>query len=166
MSAREHHDHPHLSGEHKHGHTIQLILLVAFLGIWISDSFIWHYSTFLQDIVPDYLRVGLAGLVLVLGWYLARTSMKAVFGTQRPEPVIIDGGVFKRLRHPMYTGALLFYLGSSLITLSLASALFWLVIIAGYTYISKYEERILIEGFGKDYLNYKKKTWMFFPKLF
>lgn len=92
--------------------------------------------------------------------------MKAVFGSQRSEPGLLDSGVFKVVRHPIYTGAILFYLGASLITLSLASALFWLVIIAFYILISRYEERLLTEEFGQDYLNYKKKTGMLFPKLF
>jgi len=144
----------------------QLILLFLFLAVWISDSFVWHYSTFLQDSLPDYLRVGMAAVVLVSAWYLARQGMKAVFGSDRSEPGVIDSGVFKLVRHPIYTGAILFYLGAILITLSLASALFWLLIIAFYILIARYEEGILAEEFGDDYLNYKKKTGMLFPKLF
>jgi len=144
----------------------QLILLFMFLGVWISDSFIWHYSTFLQDRIPDYVRVGLAAVVLVSAWYLARRGMKAVFGGERSEPGVINSGVFKLVRHPIYTGAILFYLGASLITLSIASALFCLLIIAFYILIARYEEGILTEEFGDDYLNYKKKTGMLFPKVF
>jgi protein-S-isoprenylcysteine O-methyltransferase Ste14 len=166
MSTKRHKSHPHLTGEHSFGDTGQLILLFLFLAIWITDSFIWHYSTLRPEVFPEYLRIGLAGLVLVLAWYLARRGMKAVFGRERSEPGVINSGVFKWLRHPIYTGAILFYLGASLITLSLASALFWLLIIAFYIWISRYEEGILIEKFGEDYLKYKKKTGMLFPKLF
>lgn len=166
MSTKKHADHPHLTGEHKIGDTGQLILLFLFLGIWISDSFIWHYSILDPDILPEYLRIGLAGLVLVLAWYLARRGLKAVFGSERSEPGVIDSGVFKLVRHPIYTGAILFYLGAILITLSVASALFWLLIICFYILIARYEERILTKEFGEDYLKYKKKTGMLFPKLF
>jgi protein-S-isoprenylcysteine O-methyltransferase Ste14 len=166
MSTKKHADHPHLSGEHRLGDMGQLILLFIFLGIWISDSFVWHYSTLKPDVLPEYVRIGLAGLVLVLAWYLARRGMKAVFGGDRSKPGVLDSGVFKVVRHPIYTGAILFYLGASLITLSLASALFWLVIISFYILIARYEERILTEEFGQDYLNYKKKTGMLFPKIF
>jgi len=38
-------------------------------------------------------------------------------------------------------------------------------IIAFYISISRYEERILAEVFGNDYLDYKKKSGMLFPKL-
>lgn len=166
MSTKKHEGHPHLTGEHKYGDAGQLVLLLLFLGIWITDSFIFHYSTFLMEIVPDYLRLALAGVVLVAGWYLARRGMKQVFGTRREAPGVITTGVFRIVRHPIYTGAILFYLAAILSTLSLVTMAFWLVIVAFYIYISRYEERILAEAFGNDYLEYRKKTGMLFPKLF
>lgn len=166
MSTKKHSKHPNLTGEHRWGDAGQLILLVIFLGIWITDSFIFHYSTFLLETVPDFIRVGLATLVLLSGWYLARRGMKAVFGTKREQPEVINTGVYRIVRHPIYTGAILFYLGSTIITLSLASAGFIPVIIGFYYAISKYEEGILTEAFGNDYLEYKKKTGMLFPRLF
>jgi protein-S-isoprenylcysteine O-methyltransferase Ste14 len=50
--------------------------------------------------------------------------------------------------------------------MSMASGAFLLVIIGFYIMIGKFEERILTEAFGNDYLEYKKKTGMLFPKLF
>jgi protein-S-isoprenylcysteine O-methyltransferase Ste14 len=166
MSTKKHTEHPHLTGEHRWGDTGQLVLLVMFLGLWITDSFIFHYSTFLLEVFPNFIRVPLAGLILLAGWYLARKGMKAVFGTERKQAEVIHTGVFALVRHPIYLGAILFYLGASIITMSLASVGFILVIIAFYIAICKYEERILAEAFGNDYLEYKKKTGMLFPKLF
>jgi protein-S-isoprenylcysteine O-methyltransferase Ste14 len=165
MSTKKHANHPHLTGEHKFGDRIQLALLILFLGVWITDSFVFQYSTFLRDVVPDYARIGVATVVLIPGWILARRGMKAVFGTLRAEPSVIDSGVFRVVRHPIYTGAILFYMGASLVTLSIASAFFLLPIIGFYIWIARYEERILTEQFGQDYLNYQKKTGMLFPKL-
>jgi len=166
MSTKKHESHPHLTGEHRFGDAGQLVLFLLFLGIWITDSFIVHYSTFLIERVPDYVRLALAGGVLMAGWYLARQGMKQVFGTRREAPELISTGVFRWVRHPIYTGAILFYLEAILSTLSLVSAAFWLLIIGFYIFICKYEERILAEAFGNDYLKYKKKTGMLFPRLF
>ena len=166
MITKKHEGHPHLSGEHKYGDRGQLILFFLFLGIWITDSFVLHYSTFLMGIVPDYIRLAAAGLTLFAAWYLARGGMKAVFGTQREKPEVISEGVFRIVRHPIYTGAILFYLTAILSTLSLISAAYWLLVIGFYIFISRYEEGILTETFGNDYLEYKKKTGMLFPKLF
>ena len=90
---------------------------------------------------------------------------KSRFGTTREKPEVISTGVFRIVRHPIYSGAILFYLGATVITMSIASAAFVLLIIGFYIAISKYEERILTEKFGNDYLEYKKKTGMLFPKL-
>ena len=165
MSTKKHAGHPHLSGEHRFGDTGQLIFFVIFLGIWITDSFVFHYSTFLQQSVPAFVRVVVASPILIVAWVLARRGMKAVFGTPREKPEVINTGVFRLLRHPIYTGALMLYLGCILMTLSLASAALWLPIIAFYIYLCRYEEGILAEEFGDDYLQYKKKTGMLFPKL-
>lgn len=165
MSTKKHNEHPHLTGEYRWGDTGQLILLALFLGIWITYSFIFHYATFLVEVVSNYIRVPVTGLVLIVGWYMARGGMKAVFGTTREKPEVISTGVFGIVRHPIYTGAILFYLGATVITMSIASAAFVMIIIGYYIAIGKYEERILAEEFGNDYLEYKKKTGMLFPKL-
>ena len=165
MSKKQHSEYPHLTGEHRWGDAGQLILFAIFMGIWITDSFVFHYSTSPLQGVSKYLRVAMAGPVLIAGWILARNGLRAIFGTPREKPELIRTGVFRLVRHPVYTGAILFYLGAILMTMSLASAVFWVVIIVFYYLISRYEERILTEAFGDDYLNYKKKTGMLFPKL-
>ena len=164
MSVKKHKGFEHLTGEHRWGDTGQLILFVIFLGVWISDSFFFHFSTFLQQDVPNYVRLALGAPVLLAGWFLARRGMKEVFGTSREKPGVISTGVFRLVRHPIYTGALLLYLGLILITLSLASAAMWPIILLFYYLICRYEERLLTEEFGNDYLEYKSKTGMLFPK--
>ena len=119
----------------------------------------------MRDVIPDYLRIPLAGVILIAGWLLARGGMKQVFGTERDKPELIMTGVFGIVRHPIYTGALSFYLGAVIITLSVASAAFWIVIILFYIYIAKYEEGMLTETFGEAYRNYMKGTGMLFPKI-
>ena len=166
MSTKKHAENPHLSGEHRWGDTVQLILFFVFLGIWISDSFVFHYSTFLEDEIPTFIRVPLAAIILITGWILARGGMKAVFGTPREKPEVIDTGVFRVIRHPIYTGALLFYLGAICTTISIVSAIFWLGILVFYILIARYEEKILTEEFGETYRRYKKQTGMLFPRLF
>jgi len=166
MNTKKHAGNPHLTGEHRWGDTVQLILFFIFMGIWVTDSFVFHYSTSLNDLIPNFIRVPVAAIILFGGWILARRGMKAVFGTPREKPEVIDTGVFRVIRHPIYTGALLFYLGAICITLSIASAIFWLVILVFYILIARYEERILTEAFGEEYTRYKKQTGMLFPRLF
>ena len=48
---------------------------------------------------------------------------------------------------------------------SLFATIIWLIIIAFYYFISKYEEKLLLEEFGKDYEDYIKEVPMLIPRI-
>ena len=165
MSTRKHTDHPHLTGEHRLGDTGQLILLLIFIVIYITDTFIYQYSTFLDPKVPNYIQVPLAILIWAAGATLAYRGMRMVFGSKNRSPGVISSGVFSIVRHPIYLGAILFYLGMVVISLSIASAALFVIIVAFYISIARYEEKILTREFGDAYIQYRQRTGMLFPKL-
>jgi len=152
-----------LTGEHALSDIGQLILLVIFLVVWVADSFVFKYSTFLTQYVSNYIRVPIALIILVISGLLAWAGLKIVFGETREEPQIITTGVFSIVRHPIYLGSILLYIGLILLTLSLLSVLVWILIIVFYYMISRYEERLLTQRFGLVYEEYKKKIPMLFP---
>lgn len=152
-----------LTGEHAFSDRGQLILLIIFLIIWITDSFVFKYSTFLTQYVSNYIRVPIALIILVISGLLAWAGLKIVFGETREEPQIITTGVFSIVRHPIYLGSILLYIGLILLTLSLLSVLVWILIIVFYYMISRYEEKLLTQRFGSVYGEYKKKVPMLFP---
>lgn len=152
-----------LTGEHRLGDSLQLIFIFLFLTIWIIDSFVLNYSTVLADSVPGYIRWPAGIILFVLGFLLARSGLKSVFGKIQESPHVISSGVFSLVRHPIYLGAILFYTGMVLLTLSLASAVLLLVIIAFYMFISRYEEKLLTKRFGDEYRDYMRKVPMLFP---
>ena len=152
-----------LTGEHAFSDIGQLIFLVVFLVVWIADSFVFKYSTFLTQYVSNYIRVPIALIVLVISGLLAWTGLKIVFRETREEPQVIATGVFSIVRHPIYLSSILLYLGFILLSLSLLSALVWILIIVFYYIISRYEEKLLIQRFGSVYEEYKKKVPMLLP---
>lgn len=152
-----------LTGEHAFSDMGQLILLVVFLVIWIADSFVFKYSTFLTQYVSNYIRVPIALIVLIISGLLAGFGLNTVFGKTREEPQVITTGVFSIVRHPIYLGSILLYFGFILLSLSLLSVLVWILILVFYYMISRYEERLLIQRFGSVYEEYKKKVPMLFP---
>ena len=152
-----------LTGEHAFSDIGQLIFLVVFLVVWIADSFVFKYSTFLTQYVSNYIRVPIALIVLVISGLLARTGLKIVFRETREEPQVIATGVFSIVRHPIYLSSILLYLGFILLSLSLLSALVWILIVVFYYIISRYEEKLLIQRFGSVYEEYKKKVPMLLP---
>ncbi len=141
----------------------QLILLVVFLIVWIADSFIFKYSTFLTQYISNYIRVPIALIVLVISGLLAWTGLKIVFGETREKPQVITTDVFSVVRHPIYLSLILLYLGFILLSLSLLSVLVWILIIVFYYMISRYEEKLLTQRFGSAYEEYKKKVPMLLP---
>ena len=73
-----------LTGEHRLGDAGQLILFILFMVVWITDAFIFKYSTLLNDYIPFYgVRLWLGILILALAVYMVWTGMKLVFGTVR-----------------------------------------------------------------------------------
>jgi len=161
-----HHNRPDLIGEHKFGDTGQLILLIIFLGVWICDSFIFHYTDFLANHVNWIIRIILSLPILIISFFMARKSLKTIFGEVREKPTLIREGWFGVVRHPIYLSVILLYLGLILLTLSIASAGIWLIVILFYIFISKYEEKVLTNEFGDQYLQYKKEVPMLFPNPF
>ncbi len=152
-----------LAGEHRAGDAGQLILLLLFLFIWAADSFILKYSTFLARDISWYFRIIPGAIVLIVSGTLAKAGLNIVFGEVRETPGVITKGVFAFVRHPIYLGSILFYLGLICMTLSVISAGVWIVIILFYRHISLYEEKILLQRFGKEYEDYRKKVPMLFP---
>jgi len=163
-NLRKSHQHrSDLTGEHAFSDMGQLIFLVVFLAVWIADSFVFKYSTFLTQYVSNYIRVPIALIVLIISGILAWTGLKIVFGETREEPQVITTGVFSIVRHPIYLSSILFYLGFILLSLSLLSALVWFLIIIFYYQIARYEEKLLTQRVGSAYEEYKKKVPMLFP---
>ena len=163
---REHHrNREDLAGEHQWGDAGQIIALIIFLMVWILDSFLYRFSTFIADHLALYIRVILAAVVFVISGFLARSGLMVVYREVRDPPRVIRTGVFSYSRHPIYLAALLLYLGFSLTTLSLISLGFLVVIFVFYDYLATFEEKQLEEKFGPEYLSYKKKTPKWLPCL-
>ena len=76
---------------------------------------------------------------------------------------LITGGPYAKVRHPMYTVLGLFALGMSLVTANILMILISVFIIAEFPFIVRQEEEMLIETFGEEYQEYKKRTHRFFP---
>ena len=161
--AKQHAGREDLTGEHRLGDTVQLILLLIFLAVWILDSFVLGFSTFLAESVPWFIRFPVGVILLIFTFFLEKSGLNTVFGEPQETPHVITGGVFSVVRHPIYLGAILGYAGMICMTLSLASAALLVVIIAFYLYISRYEEKLLTQRFGDEYREYMKQVPMLFP---
>ena len=103
-------------------------------------------------------------LSLIATAYLARSGHVVVSHEQRPTAVV-STGAFRYVRHPLYLGSMLFYLGLTVSTASLFCLALLVVIFVFYNYIASYEEKLLGETFGEDYIRYKKGTGKWMPRI-
>jgi protein-S-isoprenylcysteine O-methyltransferase Ste14 len=145
-----------------------VIWLGMFAAIFLSDYFATHGIT---PIPEPFFYVGL--LLMLSGilfrqwaiWMLGRffsTKVRIVSDHR-----IVREGPYRYLRHPSYTGMLMILLGLGLASRTwlgtlIILALFSLVI--GYRVIV--EENALKTEFGKEYIEYAKRTKRLLPFLF
>ena len=164
--ARESHSHRHdLAGEHPAGDAVQLVLFALFAGALILDIIVLKLSAFLRYTVGVWVRFPLSAVFFIGGYLLIRSSHKIVFGKERETPVLITEGPFSRIRHPMYTGILLMYLGGLAYSMSIAALPVFAAAVLLYVFIAGYEEKLLEKKFGDEYREYKKGTGLFFPRI-
>ena len=121
-------------------------------------------TTFLSNYVPLYIRLVILGLALITATCLFMSGHVVVSHEQRPTGVV-STGAFGYVRHPLYLGSILFYIGIAVSTASLFSLSLLVVIFVFYDYIASYEEKLLDQRFGESYKIYKKKTGKWVPRI-
>lgn len=155
----------HLTGEHRTGDIGQLTIFILFMAAWISDMFL-DYAGFLNEYVPVLVRLPIGIILLILSGYIAKTGLSIVFGKKAQTEGVIKKGVFSFVRHPIYLSEIILYLGLLMIHISLAAACILVVAMFFLHYISRYEEKLLLARFGKEYEQYMKEVPIWFPRLY
>lgn len=162
---RAHQQRDDLTGEHTAGDAGQVVLACLFMATWVADTFLFKYTTSLNQYVPLGARIPLGMALLVLSGYLVKTGLSIVFGEKREKPGVIRKSVFGIVRHPVYLSEILLYLGLLMLSISLAAAVVWVIAVGFLHYISRYEERMLLARFGKEYEQYMWEVPMWIPRL-
>ena len=120
-------------------------------------------------LLPDWvyyigIAVMVAGIafrqyaIAVLGRYFS-----GVLGVQK-EQKVVESGPYRLIRHPSYTGVLIFLAGMGLALQSWAAVLVNITIFAvAYGYRMFVEEKVLISELGNNYVEYMKRTKRVIP---
>lgn len=134
-----------------------LIQFVALIGLL-------HWP--LLPAAPVPLALMIAGVVLIL-WAM-RTMGIGKFGASplpRQGTPLVSRGPYGYIRHPMYTGLLLFGLGLLLGAPSPLRAAFWLLLLVNLLVKLHYEEGLLAAKFG-EYGEYQQRTKKLVPFIY
>jgi protein-S-isoprenylcysteine O-methyltransferase Ste14 len=110
------------------------------------------------------IAISIFGLLLrhwsinILGKYF-RTTVEIENGQR-----VIQKGPYKYIRHPSYSGIILFFIGYGLVAQNLLSLLFSVALpTIALIYRIKVEEVELVRGLGSEYEEYQKRTKKIIP---
>lgn len=147
---------------------LPLIIAVLLLGpgswyghSWLRENFIAHSD-----------RVGLVGLSLSISGAVIACWSRFLLGrnwslsVQRKEHhELIQTGLYKKIRHPVYTGLLLLFTGNALIVGDYRAIVAVAVVCASFWFKIRKEEQLMTTIFGEQYTAYKKRTKALIPFL-
>ncbi len=160
---QNHESRPDLAGEHPVGDTYQVIAMVVFIAAIILDFLQLGFPQVLNRLISFWIRLPLSLACFALGGWLALRGIQIVFGEYREEPVMITEQMFSRVRHPIYLGAILVYVGVLLLVLSPLGAFVFLGVLGLYHWLAKDEESRMLDLFGDQYRAYQREVPMWLP---
>ncbi len=163
MNVKRHEGHER---EIPHGHIYHAVMPILFILIWFLDSHIFRITTFLNDFVPFSFRTILFIILLCIAYSFIMLSHRILFKSHAPPNSLITNGILGYLRNPMYAGILLIYVAFILFSISIISIGFFIVIFLVYNWMANFEEKILENMFGDDYIQYKKRVPKWIPNPF
>jgi protein-S-isoprenylcysteine O-methyltransferase Ste14 len=148
---------------------IRLLGLLTFgsTAVWLTKPAWFEWAS--RPIPPALGWLGVAGFAGAVAWliWMFRTLGKNLTDTVvvRRDAYFVDGGPYRFVRNPMYTGILMIGLSLGLalgtwLAPVMASLMFALLAVRTRT-----EEMYLIERFGDRYRRYMKRVGRFFPKM-
>ena len=126
------------------------------MALWISWFTMCPLDPYRLDL-PDGLRwMGLGGVIL--GWCLALLAFIQLRGVENIKHLVTTG-IFAKLRHPMYTGFMLWLLGWSLFHGAFLSFIADLLGLGSVFWWRSLEETELEKHYGETYREYCSQTW-------
>lgn len=136
--------------------TLQFILLTIFYIPFIPNAF----NT---PIVLKYIGaiISILGFLIILIAILQLNKNLTPFPTPKENGALINTGLYKYVRHPIYSGIFLAAIGIAFYTGSYWQLAIAFILLILFYYKSKYEESLLIEKYN-DYKEYIKLTRRFF----
>jgi protein-S-isoprenylcysteine O-methyltransferase Ste14 len=121
-----------------------------------------------------HLVLEITGLVLYVAGYLLMAGALRTLGRNyqlggsapRPEDKMIINGIYKRVRHPMYTAALSISLGLACLSGSWVLIFIFCIYLVLIILLIPVEEDGLWKAYGEQYLDYRQKAKKLIPFIY
>ncbi len=150
------------SGEREHRHcpttpawTTKVVAGFLLVGHFALMAFVDGVLTvWWQAWYPLFLVLVIAGGAVTIGHYVAFA---------RRGGLITDAGLFRWIRHPMYLGDVLLYVGFALYPATPVSLVVLAVAVAALARQAVREDRAMEERYGGEHTDWRRRTWLVLP---
>ena len=143
-----------------------LLLVLVNIPFWISKPFsILQIISWTLLLVSIYLVFQSISFLKKLGGSKEREGDSTNYKFENTINLVKDG-VYKYIRHPMYSSLFFLSLGTLFKNISVFTILLTVFIILFLILTAKFEEKENINFFGNSYMDYMKGTKMFVPYIF
>lgn len=148
---------------------LRVILFVVAIGLMFRGPFSW-----LNDVLyPQTRLIFWIGVGLTLAGMLFCVWARLTLGRNwsgtvalKQDHELITGGPYRLVRHPIYTGLLLAFLGTDLGIAQTRAVVAFLLILIAFILKWRLEERWMHEQFGSAYADYAQRTPAIVPLLY
>ena len=137
----------------------QLLLMTTYFFPLIDISF--FLNTMLRYIALIFAITGILMIVIAI---LQLNKNLTPFPTPKENGNLISNGLYKYIRHPIYSGIIISAIAFGVFDLSVWKITIGIQLLFLFFFKSKYEERMLTKHFP-EYSDYIKTTKRFFPFL-
>lgn len=148
---------------------VNFVGIIGFIVLAIPSA-VAMVATLQELAEPADAAIRLVGITLLLAsglfevWGIRSMGRQMASAAEvRPDTVLVTGGAFGVVRHPLYLSVLLLWAGGALSLLSWAMAVAWLLLVPAFVARARVEERLLSRHFGEAYSAYAARVPMLLP---
>jgi protein-S-isoprenylcysteine O-methyltransferase Ste14 len=148
-------------------------VLVAFAVSGLLAAWLPAYTDRKEFLVVDGDAVRWLGVVLYAAGGVLRIWPVFVLGRRfsglvaiQPGHTLVTDGIYRTVRNPSYLGLVLMMLGWALAFRSLAGVLLAALTLVPLIARIRSEEALLLSQFGREYEDYRARTWRLLPGLY
>lgn len=151
------------------GIPLTIYLLAPFLGLppWafgMNESHLWAFALDRLGIMPIHMAVYFV-MVVSLVFIVTGVGLLAVgwATVHRGRGGLVNGGIYRHLRHPQYLGLIVVVVGFNIQWPTLPTLVMGPILIVMYVWLARREDEELAAFFGEAYLDYAARTPAFIP---
>ncbi len=142
--------------KHKMANWIRLNDIIPFGATLIS---LYLFIAFFSFSAAYFISAIICIIALII-WWAGKIELGQSFAWLPKAKKLVTTGIYSWIRHPIYIGICLMLVSWSFLLNYMPLYIFTLLTIIFSVLRARAEEEVLLKKFGKDYLNYRRKTFL------